>query len=96
MFNFKLVIMKKLVKLGAMLIGSVAFVVGGSSCEKEETQECCTITVTYDGITESDKYCEDDIEAEETYTWSDFKSYGEEAAEFFEGGLLFECDDEPV
>jgi len=72
--------MKKVVKLGAYLFGSLALLTGATSCEKTEEiemHECCTGTYT-DG-SENFKYCEDDAyitnNSSYDYTWEQWKAF---------------------
>ncbi len=88
--------MKKVVKLGAYLFGSLALLTGATSCEKTEEiemHECCTGTYT-DG-SENFKYCEDDayITNNEDYTWEQFKALGA-AADALSTDLSFVCASE--
>ena len=66
--------MKKVVKLGAYLFGSLALLTGATSCDKTEMHECCTGTYT-DG-TENFKYCEDDsyFTNHPEYSWEEAKA----------------------
>jgi hypothetical protein len=60
----------RIFKLFAFLIGAGSLLFSASSCKKDDGQECCTATETYDGITVKYTACEDGT-LSYTYTGDD-------------------------
>ena len=52
--------MKKVFKLIAMLFGVITLIVGAGSCsDDDDSNDCCTITYSYDTYTYTIEACED-------------------------------------
>ena len=75
----------KILKSLSIITGMVALTFGINSCEKEDSNECCTLTRTYEDITETITACEDGSatvsygDETDTYSWKDglFDSWSE-------------------
>jgi len=83
----------KILKNLSIITGMFALIVGVNSCKKEDTNECCTFSYTYDDITLSVTACEDGnmtvSYGDETYTESwkdDYGSWSEMRSEMVDYG----------
>jgi uncharacterized lipoprotein YehR (DUF1307 family) len=85
----------KIFKFLALLFGAIAMLIGSGSCKKDEDKtECCSYSITEQGITYTYKACEDGKlyysktgEPTVTYSWTDdYGSWAEVKDEYIQMG----------